>query len=84
MKWNYILSGEHVHVTVYINGALSGKLTFRQDEFRQIVRENSDEGGVFLTFNNLGQTSPTVESAGPTQQRTEKPLNYPSSPNSTE
>lgn len=39
MKWVYRIKGEHTHVKVYINGAFSGSLTFRNNEFEQIKED---------------------------------------------
>lgn len=36
MKWYYKVLGGHTHVRVFINGALAGRLIFRNEEFRDI------------------------------------------------
>lgn len=36
MKWYYRIAGRHVHVRVYMNGALCGTLVFRDSEFEEI------------------------------------------------
>ena len=43
MIWYYKILGEHVHVRVFTNHALSGYLCFRDSEFRQIKRTPSEQ-----------------------------------------
>lgn len=38
MNWDFEVRGNHVHVTVFMNGANCGKLCFRHDEFEEIRR----------------------------------------------
>ena len=42
MKWYYETRGQHVHVKVYMNGALCGNLTFRVEEFAAIRKAEFD------------------------------------------
>lgn len=49
MKWYYTIKEEHVHVRVFMNGALCGTLTFRMDEFKQLVGY-STAGESVITF----------------------------------
>jgi hypothetical protein len=37
MNWKYKVQGSHVHVKVYMNGALCGNLVFSLSEFEHIV-----------------------------------------------
>jgi hypothetical protein len=39
MTWKHEKLGEHIHVNVYMSGALSGKLCFRVDEFEFLQSE---------------------------------------------
>lgn len=48
MTWYWKLRGAHVHVTVYLNGALCGNLVFTDSEFEQLV--NGFSGGGFMLF----------------------------------
>ena len=41
MKWYYSVRHKHTHVRVYMNGALCGTLTFRNEEFQQIMQSQS-------------------------------------------
>ena len=42
MRWYYETKGTHVHVKVYMNGALCGNLTFRKEEFDEIRKTEVD------------------------------------------
>lgn len=46
MTWHYKLAGIHVHVRVFCNGALCGKLTFRKEEFNNIM----NNAGTLIQF----------------------------------
>lgn len=37
MKWYYKVGGAHTRVDIYMNGALCGRLTFRNEEFQEIT-----------------------------------------------
>jgi len=50
MKWYWKTGGSHVHVRVFMNGALCGELCFRYEEFQQIKREALKLGSTLITF----------------------------------
>ncbi len=41
MKWYYKKLGGHTHVRVFMNGALCGNLTFRNEEFEALYNSDS-------------------------------------------
>jgi len=43
MKWYYKTLGGHVHIRVYLNGALCGRLIFREEEFRKQIYPDNRE-----------------------------------------
>lgn len=42
MKWYYKVQGTHTHVRVFMNGALCGRLCFRNEEFAHIRGGQND------------------------------------------
>lgn len=45
MRWRYTIRGEHVHITVFVNGAMSGRLCMTSEEFHmaQMLYEDTIE-----------------------------------------
>ncbi len=42
MNWYYTILGGHTHVRVFMNGGKCGDLVFRNDEFQDLMRRESD------------------------------------------
>ncbi len=52
MSWYYKKQGIHVHVRVFMNGALCGQLCFRNEEFEQVRVQ------LFSTVDFITNTTP--------------------------
>jgi hypothetical protein len=62
MKWYYKQSGDHTHVRVMINGALSGNLVFKNEEFKDVMHKMESYApaeGFFATFIDETEEKPT-------------------------
>jgi hypothetical protein len=59
MKWYYKVSGDHTHVRVMINGALSGNLVFKNEEFTHVKARHDACPVPFITFIDETEEKPT-------------------------
>jgi hypothetical protein len=57
VKWYYDVLGGHTHVRVFVNGAKSGDLCFRNDEFEWLKANVAAQ----LIFIFIDETPPPIE-----------------------